>query len=71
MRLRFKNRSEGVVDILGTDLSITHIEGDDYERPYWVLETTDHGELMMDTSLASMKRRVQALYETLGRLWVQ
>ena len=71
MRLRFKIVSEGVIDIVGTDLTITHVTWFENGPPYYVLETTDHGELMMDTSLASMKRRVQVLYESLGRLWVQ
>lgn len=71
MRLRFKVISEGVIDIVGTDLTITHVAGEDKVRPYWVLEAPDTEEVMMDTSLANMKRRVQVLYESLGRLWVQ
>ena len=71
MRLRFKVISEGVIEIVGTDLTITYIPGGDKERPYWVLEAPDTEEIMMDTSLASVKRRVQVLYDSLGRLWVQ
>lgn len=71
MRLRFKQREEGVIDIVGTDLTITHIAGEDKVRPYWVLEAPEEEELMMDTSLATMKRRVQVLHEALGRLWAK
>ena len=71
MRLRFKNINDGIIEIVGTDLTIVKNEEEDRPGHYWTLETQDAEPLMMDTNLAKMKWRVQTLYETLGRLWVQ